>query len=261
MPDIVLAKQEDFPEGLREHAKATADGKGFVVNVVTKTALDEFRNNNIELKTQNEALVGKVTGFTTLLGEEDLEKAKTSFTELRSIAQQVKDGKLKGSAEITAEIDRRTADMKTGYETQLRESGKKVELVTAERDAIKTEFDRSVVDQTITSAVLAENSGINPAALADVFIRAHKVYRVTKEGKVVAMDGDTVLYGADGVTPLPAKEWLAKVIAEAPYLAKQSAGGGAAGGAGSKGAGGFNSPEFQKLSPSERLKAYRAKQG
>jgi hypothetical protein len=260
VPDIVLSKQEDFPEGLREHAKQTEDGKGFVVNVVPKASLDEFRNNNITLKTQQEALTAKLQGFTTLLGEEDLEKAKTTLTELRTIAQQVKDGKLKGSAEITAEIERRTADMKTGYETQLRELGKKVETVTAERDGIKTEFDRSKVDQLITGAVLAEDSGVNPAALSDVLTRARNVYRV-KEGKVVAMDGDTVIYGADGVTPLPPKEWLAKVIAEAPYLAKQSAGGGAAGGGASKGAGGFNSPEFKSLKPQERLKQFRAKQG
>lgn len=255
MPDIKLAKQEDFPEGLREHAKKTEDGSGFVVNVVPKSKLDEFRTNNDDLKRKNEELTNQVTSFVSIVGD-DIGKAKSEITDLRAVAQQVKDGKLKGSTEITAELERRTAEMKAGYETQLRELGEKLVGVTGERDKIKGDFDSSKVDQMITSAVLAEDSGINPAALSDVLTRARGVYKVSKDGKVVAMNGDTVVYGSDGVTPLPAKEWLGKVIAEAPYLAKHNAGGGANGGSSTKDAA-FNSPEFQKLPPAERIKRFR----
>lgn len=260
MPEIVLAKQEDFPEGLREHAKAKEDGSGFVVNVVLKSALDEFRNNNNSLKSEKDALTGKVQSFIELIGEEDPEKAKALLTELRNVNQQVKDGKLKGTDAIEAEVLRRLDKVKEGFAGQLKELGEKLAASEKSRSEIQAEFDQSKVDQLITSAVLAEDSGVNPAALSDVLTRARGVYRV-KEGKVVAMDGDAVIYGSDGVTPLPAKEWLAKVIEEAPYLAKQSTGGGAAGGGSSKGANGFNSPEFMKQSPEERLKQFRAKQG
>jgi hypothetical protein len=255
VPDIKLPKQEDFPEGLREHAKQADDGSGFVVNVVPKSKLDEFRTNNDDLKRKNEELTNKVTSYATVVGD-DLEKVKSEVTDLRSIAQQVKDGKLKGSTEITAELERRTAEMKNGYETQLRALGEKLTTVTGERDKVRSDFDLSKVDQLITSAVLAEDSGVNPAALSDVLTRARGVYKVSKDGKVVAMNGDTVVYGSDGVTPLPAKEWLGKVIAEAPYLAKHNAGGGANGGSNTKDAG-FGSPEFQKLPPAERIKRFR----
>lgn len=253
MPEIKFKTKDAFPEGLRELA-VEKDGE-FVVDVVPKSKLDEFRNNNITLSQENVGLKNKVEALSTIVGD-DPEKFKSELSDLRTVSQQVKDGKLKGSTEITAELERRTAEMKNGYETQLRELGGKLQTSEKAFGDLKTEFDRSKIDQLVTSAVLAEDSGINPAALHDVLTRAHGVYRVNKDGKVVAMQGDTVIYGADGVTPLPPKEWLGKVIAEAPYLAKSSAGGGANGGNVSKD-GGFNSPEFQKLPPAERIKRYR----
>lgn len=253
MPIIKLATKDAFPEGLRELAEEK-DG-GFVVDVVPKSKLEEFRENNVNLKVENDGLKNKVSVYEGIVGS-DPEKTKSELADLRTIHQQVKDGKLKGSTEITAELDRRTAEMKTGYETQLRELGEKLTTALKEKGDLKSDFDRTKIDQLITSAVLAEDSGVNPAALSDVLTRARSVYRVNADGKVVAMNGDTVMYGSDGVTPLPPKEWLGKVLTEASYLAKPSAGGGANGDVSGK-AGLANSPEFQKLPPAERIKRYR----
>lgn len=53
------------------------------------------------------------------------------------------------------------------------------------------------------------------------------------------------------------KEWLGKVKVEAPYLAKQSAGGGANGGDGKGAKHGMTDAEFEKLSPVERINRAR----
>jgi hypothetical protein len=253
VPIIKLATKDAFPEGLRELVEEK-DG-GFVVDVVPKAKLEEFRQNNTTLKVENDGLKNKVTVYEGIVGG-DPEKAKAELSELRSIKQQVSDGKLKGSTEITAELERRTAEMKQGYEAQLREQGEKLAAATKEKTDLKNDFDRTKIDQLITSAVLAEDSGVNPAALTDVLTRARSVYKVNAEGKVVAMQGDTIVYGSDGVTPLPPKEWLGKVLTEASYLAKPSAGGGASGDVSGK-AGLVNSPEFLKLPPAERIKRFR----
>lgn len=255
MPEIKLSTKEAFPEGLRE--LATEKDGGFVVDVVPKAKIDEFRTNNVNLKVENDALKNKVTVYEGIVGT-DPEKMKTELADLRTMAQQVKDGKLKGSTEVTAELERRTAEMKQGFETQLRDMGLKLTNVSKEKDDLKSDFDRTKIDQLVTSAVLAEDSGVNPAALTDVLTRARGAYRVNTEGKVVAMQGDTVVYGSDGVTPLPPKEWLGKVLAEAPYLAKPSAGGGANGGAKGKSGDMASDPGFQSLPPAERIKRFRA---
>jgi hypothetical protein len=47
MPNITLPTRDAWPEELREHVKE--ESGGFVLNVVPKTKLDEFRNTNIEV--------------------------------------------------------------------------------------------------------------------------------------------------------------------------------------------------------------------
>jgi hypothetical protein len=106
---------------------------------------------------------------------------------------------------------------------------------------------------------MSKDSGANPEALPDILSRASRTFTVTEKGQVVAMDGDAVLYGADGATPMSPREWLGKVIEEAPYLSKSSAGGGAAGNRGDEKFGGMSADEFNKLSPQRRMEIARSK--
>lgn len=258
MPVIKMKSRDEWPEGLRELVKEE-DG-GFVLNVVPKDKLDEFRDNNDDLKKKNAGLETTVAAFASL-GLSDPEKAKSELTDLRAIAQKVKDGELKAPDSIEQEIARRVTEVKSGFDNQIKAlEAKNAELAT-DRNGWRTKFDRSVIDQHITNAVLAEDSGVNPAALPDVLTRAHQVYKVNKEGKLVAMNGEAVVYGSDGVTPLPPKEWLGKVLAEAPYLSKDNTGSGATGGLTQQTGKAFESKEFLALSPAERMKQFRQAQG
>jgi hypothetical protein len=82
------------------------------------------------------------------------------------------------------------------------------------------------------------------------------VFKVDANGQLVAKDGDAIIYGADGATPMSPSEWVrGKLREQAPYFYKNSSGGGATGGgtAGDAKFGGMAEAEFRKLAPEKKL--------
>lgn len=256
MPDVKFKSLDEVPEGLREHAKQV-DG-AFVINVVPKVKLDEFRETNISLAQERDALKTRVQGLAEIVGE-DPEKFKTELEALRHTDQLVKDGKLKGSDAVENAVQERLENVKTSYEQQLAEMGQKLEAANQRGNDFESKFKRSQIDREITNAVLAKDSGVNPQALPDILARAYGVYQVKDDGTLVAMKGDAVIYGSDGATPMSPKEWLTKLLAEAPYLGLSSNGGGAFGDRGDT-VGGMSKEEFNKLDPATRIAKYREAQ-
>lgn len=257
MPDLLYKTLAEVPEELK--AEATQKDGQYVVSVVPKTKLDEFRNNNIALSRERDELKNKVTTYSSLVGE-DPEKAKGELNELRTTYQRVKDGSLKGSDAIEAAVKERIKDTETNYQGQLATLGTKLQEKDASVAALADQLNRSLIDRDVTNAVLAGDSGVNPAALPDILTRAYGTFKVVN-GQLVAKSGDAVIYGSDGVTPLKPKEWLAKVLKDSPYLGKQSAGGGANGG-GNGGEGGdpyygMGKEAYDKLLPAAKLNLYR----
>lgn len=253
MADWKFASKDEVPEDLRGDAKEV-DGK-WVVSVVSKAKLTEFRDNNINLAQERDRLKAANEIYVKL--GDDPEKLAKELGELRDTAQLVKDGKLKGSDTVEAAVAERVKAAKEAFDAQRVELAAKLSASEARAKEIDGKFRRSVVDREITNAVLAEDSGINPAALPDVLARAYGTYQVTDDGKLVAKNGDTVIYGQDGVTPMKPKEWLGKVLENSPYLGKQSAGGGANGGDGKGAKHGMSDAEWDKLDPVERINRAR----
>lgn len=252
--DWKFAKREDIPEDIRDEAKEV-DG-GFVVSVVGKAKLTQFRDNNIALAQERDRLKAANEVFAKL--GDDPEKLARELSELRDTAQLVKDGKLKGSDAVSAEVQDRLKSAKDAYEAQIKELGTKLSLSEARAKEVDGKFKRSIIDREVTNAVLSDDSGVNPAALPDVLARAYNIYQVTDDGKLVPKNGDAVVYGQDGVTPMLPKEWLGKVLEVSPYLAKQSAGGGAAGGDGKNLKHGMTEAEFDALPGAEQVRRARA---
>lgn len=252
---ITYSARADIPEDLAEFVKEV-DGK-FTVDVGPKAKIAEFRDNNIALKQERDALKSKLEVFSKL--GDDPTKLVDELKTLREVDQLVKDGKLKGSDAITAEVDKRLKEARESYEAQIRDLTNKVGASEQKAAQADQKWRGSVLDQRITNAVLAEDSNVNPATLPDILARARNIYTVTDDGKLVPKQGDAVVYGADG-DPMQPKEWLTKVLTEAPYLGKSSAGGGADGGTGGKEFGGLSQEAFSKLSPEERIMRFRAAQ-
>lgn len=253
MPDITFTALDQIPEGLKEHAKQV-DGK-FVINVVPNAKLQEFRDNNIRFSQERDTYKTRAETLTAIVGE-DVDKFKTELTDLRNIAQRVKDGQLKGSDAVTKEVDARLEAATSSLKTQLSEMGAKVATHESASKTWKDKYERQVLREHITAAVVAKESIANPAALGDIISRAEQVFRVKDDG-IVPMKGDTVIYGADGANPMTPKEWLTKLVETSPYFGKESSGGGAGTQKGDAAFGGMSKEAFMNLSPEERITRQR----
>ena len=157
----------------------------------------------------------------------------------------------KGLDEALAE---RTAKMRETYEDTLKTSRTNEQLHKDRADKADTRYDRSVVETQITSAALSENSGVAPAAIADLLRRGHQVFSVGENGKLVAKEGDVTLHGGDGTSDLSASEWIEGLKEDSPHYFKNSQGGGSGNNdSGSRNLGGFSQADFDNLSGSQKL--------
>lgn len=254
MPEIIFDTIDAIPEGLRDGAKQV-DGK-HVVNVVLKAKLDEFRDNNTTLSQERDTLKASVATLSKIVGE-DPSTFAAELEQLRTTAQQVKDGKLKGTDAIETEVANRVASMKGDYERRLQEASKDAVTWKDKAVAADQKFRRSLIDRSVTNAVLAEASGAQPQALPDILSRAYGVFTVDDNGTLIAKDGEATIYGADGATPMTPAEWLEKLKENAPYFFKSSNGGGAGGSQSNGIPNGMSAEDFGKLSGSEQLRLAR----
>lgn len=188
------------------------DGKYYleVEGAVAKSKLDEFRNNNINLKQQIDELTDKY-------GNIDVDKYK----ELMEKAAQ-DDGKKRIPMEKLDEIvNERTQKMKEEYENQI---GQLKDVVSSQSG----QLDNLLIDGAVRQA--AAEAKVRNAAIEDVILRAKQTFKVV-DGQAIAHDSKgAIVYGKDGSTPLSTNEWLGGLKKNASHLFETSTGGGAGGG-------------------------------
>jgi len=194
-------------EALREHY--TASEGGFVLITEDggfKKRIDEFRSNNI-------ALTKKLEAFSNI----DPDHYKT-------LAEENKELKKQAASKDSPDIEK----IKTEYEgrlTTLSEAKKNAEM---QAQTYRSQLHGHVIDNVVAKAV--SNVGkVQKGALTDILSRARSIWKVNDNGVPVAMNGDAVVYGAEGKLPLTAEEWAQQLLTEAPYLFEPNAGGGAGG--------------------------------
>lgn len=248
MPAIKFDTKEAIPEGLREFATESEDGK-FTVKVAPEAKLNEFRDKNITLSQQIETLTPTLARVKEIAGE-DLDAFANKVSELESIAQRVADGELKTTEDIEKAVAERAKAMKDGYESNQKAERDLRTKAEKERDEARSALDRTEVRHAITAAVIAPNSGVRPEALGDILERAYKLFKWVN-GKPVPMNGESTVFGADGAEPMTPSEWIAKLRDEAPYFFAGNGGGGANGGRDTKH--GMTQAEIAKLTPAQKL--------
>jgi hypothetical protein len=249
MPTITFKTKEEIPESLQQHATEAADGT-WKVGVVHES----FRDKNTALLKERDTLAHALQTYKSVVGDTDPDALKNELEALRETAQMVKDGKLSKKEDIEAEVARRLQAKEAALTEQIKASATKAEEASRRAQDFEARWKTTIVDRAISEAVLAGDSGINPSALPDIMSRASRVFRAKEDGTLVAMQGDTIIYGEDGETSMKPKEWLRQVLKEAPHFAKPSAGGGANGGNEKGVAGsGLSESEWAKLPATERL--------
>lgn len=209
-------KLEDIPEELRKYY-AEQDGAYYLQaeGVVPKARLDEFRDNNIKLTKERDDLKTQLEGLNITVDELD---------ELRKKAEQKvgKKGELSEEERaelVEAEVAKRIKKMKEDYDKQLGD-------LTADRDNKASLVSKLLIDNETHN--VAAKAGVREEAIPDLLNRVKGVFSVDADGKVLGKDGEEIIYGKDGTTPLSIGEWVNDRKADAPHLFKES------GGAGSK---------------------------
>lgn len=257
MPDVTFETMDAIPAEFHPDVKQV-DGK-FVVNLVTKKKVDEFRENNISIAKERDDLKSFRDKVAPLVGD-DVDAFTGEITRLKTVDQQVKDGSLKGNDQIEAEVLRRTQAAKENYERQLAEKAREASVFKGSAEAAERRLNQERVSQAISAAVLNPESGAEPSALEDFQSRARSVFSIDANGKLVAKDGDAIIYGGDGINPMSPAEWVAKQKTTSPHLFKGSSGGGAAGAGGVGKDGlicGMSKDKFDALPPAERMRLAR----
>jgi len=209
---FVLDSIDDLDEGIKALYSKHTDGKFYldVEGAVSKTKVDEFRDNNVSLKQQLEDMTDK-------FGNIDLEK----YTELME-KEALDDGKKRVTMDKVDDIvTERTNTMKAEHQNQ-------IDALNTANTGLNGQLNGLLIDGAVRAA--AVEAKVRGAALEDVVLRAGKTFKVV-DGKAVAHDGDgKVMYGKDGSNPLSTVEWIGGLKTSAPHLFEGSSGGGAGGG-------------------------------
>jgi hypothetical protein len=195
-----------------------------VEGMVPKAHVDEFRENNIQLK-------NKVTEYETKFKDID----PTKFLEYKAAAE-------KTPQAIDEAVRARVQQMQTEHTTVVNELTGKVTTLSQTLDTV-------LIDGSLKSE--AAKAGILPTALDDVVLRGRLVFK-TENGQPIAYDGKgQKMYDKDGTSPLSVGGWLKDLKKSAPHLFQGMQGGGA-GGSGGRGPNGL---DMSKATTNQKIAA------
>lgn len=211
-----LKFQVDSLEGIAEgqqslYAKNDEDGKFYlqVEGAVSKKKLDEFRNNNIQLRQEAEKYK-----------DIDLDK----YNELLAQASAADKKKMVPMAKIDEMVTEKTKTMQ-------QEHAKVIKQLETEKSQLSGNLNTLLIDTDVRKNAVGDAYKVADTAMDDVVMRAKTVFKV-ENGKAVPYDANNnVIYGKDGTNPMSVNEWIAGLHKTAPHLFEKSSGSGATGGA------------------------------
>lgn len=217
----------EVDEKYRDLYTKTDDGYTLQVDEADfKKQLGEFRGNNITLTKQLTTLKEQMKKFEGV----DTEKYAEAMETMRKLEEK----QLIEAGKIDEVVNSRVDAMRNelgGKITALEERATKAEKAAGD---YKSKLDIIAVDDTITKAI-GEVAIPRKGAISDIINRARNTWRVDDEGKVIAMQGDQQIYGADGKAPITPQEWATNLYKDASYLFEPNSGGNAQGSGGKNG--------------------------
>jgi len=203
----VIKNLDDAPEALREYyAESNGQYVLGVSGMVPKDKVDEFRNNNIDLKKQMDELQKTVSSI-------DLDKYNEILKQQQDdqAASLIKDGKIDELIELKtrAQTDHFNAEL---------------QKITGERDTLTKQLEQVTIDNAVRN--VAMQNGVAATAIDDVLMRAKSTFKL-QDGKAIPFDGKNPIYQAGTTDPLSVEGWVKGLSESAPHLFANSSGGGA----------------------------------
>jgi hypothetical protein len=233
---------QDIPEGMESLYTEGENGAfnlGEIEGMVDKSRLDEFRDNNIQLRKDMET--SEAAGLTAMEKFEEqsaaLKELQDKFSSidmeewdnLQAEKQAMADKQLIEAGDVDTLIEQRVAEVLAVKERELEEIQSVYEDKVLGLESHLSDYDgqlsKMLVDNEITK--FAAEHGVRTSALEDVLYRGRGLFRV-EEGAAVAFDeSGRKVYGEDAVTPLTISGWLGGLANNAPHLFEASTGTGA----------------------------------
>ena len=231
---------ESIPEGLESIYTKTDDGK-FVVNVegsVDKTRLDDFRDNNINLRKEIEGFESKQLDNDSAMAELklQLDAVNDKFSgidldEWNSLQAERKanaDKELIEKGDVDTLINNRVDEVIAAQKKELaaQKSTYEAQVASLQDDLLNYDgqLNTMLVDNELTK--IAADAGVRASAMEDVLSRGRAVFRV-EDGQAVAFnDQGRQMYLDDAVTPLNINAWIEGLTESAPHLFESSTGAG-----------------------------------
>jgi len=188
-----------------------------VEGVVDKARLDEFRENNIALKKQQEELQAQLDRFSGV----DLDKYKKAMER----DNQLRDKKLIEEGKVDELVQHRTADMKRAYEEQVQALQQARAEAEGKSKTFLEELSKLKIDTSVQQAVASVGS-LRKGAIHDVLNRARQDFSITNDGKLQPKEG---MISSTGDPIKTIDDWAKSLIGSAGYLFEAAGGGGAGG--------------------------------
>jgi len=163
------------------------------------------------LKAKNAELLGKNKEFSQKLSEFDGIDPGAVRTILSKFASDEEAG-LIAKGDIDTVLKKRTERLQADYEKKLKgESERAAKLESKASKLAARTLSGAIRDAAIKADAL-------PEAMEDIVLRAGPTWRLNDEGDPVAMNGEDVVLGKDGKTPLTPQEWAESLRETAPHL-------------------------------------------
>lgn len=221
----IVDSLDGMPDALKEmyvasNGKYVLDLDGEPAGFVPKGKLDEFRNNNVELMKQLEQLKGKA------LTDEEL----AEFKKMREEQQKLKDKQLIDAGKIDELLEQRTSNMRGEYEGKITKLEELLEALSEKLIDAEEKLAGTLITSELSRAV-SQVGHLRKGAMDDLVHRAQQVWTYD-DGNIVAKNGDQVIFGKDGKSPLTILEWTQSLVESAPHLFEGSNGGGSSGNSG-----------------------------
>lgn len=234
-----VSNLDEVPENLRGLYVESPDGDGFVCDItveqpastggVDPAKFAEFRDNNRQLRKENEMLAAKQSRYAALSGLDD--DGVQKLIEDAKRAEDAENQKLIAEGKAEEVFTRRTQDMVDRHKTEISGYSSKFEEMQGNYAQMETKHHGLLIDTQLNTAL---NGAAAPRkqALVDIQNRARSVWSV-REGQMTATSESTgePLLDRDGKT-LTMGSWVSSLVEDSPHLFEASKGGGAGGSGG-----------------------------
>lgn len=222
MLKLMLESAAQIPEGF-EKAYEEKNGKFYLKldeDVVPKKDLGEFRDNNIQLMKEKDALAKQLQKFDGVNLEE--------YQEALKLKQAAAEKKLLEQGDVEKLVQTRTERMRSDFDGQTQALNAKIQGLEEERNGLSQQLSSVLIDSQIQAAV-NEVGRPREGAMQDIMNRGRSLFKL-QDGEPVPVGNDgKPIYGKDGKAPMTFVEWATGLQETAGFLFESATGGGSQG--------------------------------